>query len=229
MLTLVAYFPSLIGRVQPSISVKMFDEVRKLNIGEKIYQLRKKKNLSQEDLASILNVSRQTISKWETGDSTPDLDKIVPLCNFFEISTDEFLKGRDVVYERKLSKEKSKNKALTFSLCLIIFAIMIILTMLLDELEVSEGIIGSIIMFGITLIGVLLIYYFVSTPKEKKQDKKEKIINKIIFLLTAIFYFAISFIWNSWAYTWIIWIIGILVMQVVKLIRMLRGKQDEEK
>ena len=131
-----------------------------MNIGEKIYNLRKKKNLSQEDLASILNVSRQTISKWETGESNPDIDKIVPLCNFFEISTDEFLKGRDIVYERKLSKEKKKNKALTFSLCLIIFGIMIILTMLLEELDVNEGIIGSIIMFGLVLIGVLLIYYF---------------------------------------------------------------------
>ena len=79
-----------------------------MNIGEKIYNLRKKKNLSQEDLASILNVSRQTISKWETGESNPDIDKIVPLCNFFEISTDEFLKGRDIVYEKKLDKKKEK-------------------------------------------------------------------------------------------------------------------------
>ena len=81
-----------------------------MNIGEKIYNLRKKKNLSQEDLANILNVSRQTISKWETGESNPDIDKIVPLCNFFEISTDEFLKGRDIVYEKKLDKEKRKIK-----------------------------------------------------------------------------------------------------------------------
>ena len=160
-----------------------------MNIGEKIYNLRKKKNLSQEDLASVLNVSRQTISKWETGESNPDIDKIVPLCNFFEISTDEFLKGKDIVYERKLNKEKTKNKALTFSLCLVIFAVMIILTILLEEIEVSDGVIGSIIMFGITLIGVLLIYYFVSTPKEKKKDKKGSIINKIIFLLTLIIYF----------------------------------------
>ena len=40
-----------------------------MNIGEKIYNLRKKKNMSQEELASVLNVSRQTISKWETGGS----------------------------------------------------------------------------------------------------------------------------------------------------------------
>ena len=199
-----------------------------MNIGEKIYNLRKKKNLSQEELASVLNVSRQTISKWETGESNPDIDKIVPLCNFFEISTDEFLRGKDIVYERKLTKEKRKNKALTLSLCLIIFGIMIILIMLLEETEVNEGIIGSIIMFSITLIGVLLIYYFVSTPKENKEDKKGKIMSKIILLITIIIYFLVSFIWNAWAYSWIIFIIGILIMQVVKLIRMLGGKQNEE-
>ena len=199
-----------------------------MNIGEKIYNLRKKKNLSQEDLASILNVSRQTISKWETGESNPDIDKIVPLCNFFEISTDEFLKGRDIVYERKLSKEKKKNKALTFSLCLIIFGIMIILTMLLEELDINEGIIGSIIMFGLVLIGVLLIYYFMSKESEKKEEKQGKIMNKIIFLGTTIIYFLVSFIWHAWAYSWIIFIIGILVMQIVKLIKMLGGNKNEK-
>ena len=200
-----------------------------MNIGEKIYNLRKKKNLSQEDLASILNVSRQTISKWETGDSNPDIDKIVPLCNFFEISTDEFLKGEDLVYERKLHNEKKKNKALTFSLCLIIFGVMMILTILLEEVNVNEGFIGAIIMFGITLIGVLLIYYFLSNQSEKKEDKPGKIINKIIILGTILIYFVASFIWNAWAYSWIIFIIGILVSQVVKLIRMLGGQQYEEK
>ena len=204
-------------------------EVRKLNLGEKIYNLRKKRNLSQEDLASILNVSRQTISKWETGESNPDIDKIVPLCNFFEISTDEFLKGKDIVYERKLTKEKSRNKALTFSLCLVIFSVMVILTILLSETEVNEGIISSIIMFCITLIGVLLIYYFVSTPKETNKTKENKIINKVIFLVTVIVYFLVSFIWNSWAVSWIIFIIGILVAQVIKLIIVLGGNQNEEK
>lgn len=199
-----------------------------MNIGEKIYNLRKKKNLSQEDLANILNVSRQTISKWETGESNPDIDKIVPLCNFFEISTDEFLKGRDIVYERKLNKEKKKNKALTFSLCLIILGVMIILAMLLEDLDVNESIIGAIIMFGIVLIGVLLIYYFMSKESEKKEDKQGKVMNKIIFLGTIIVYFLVSFIWNSWAYSWIIFIIGILVMQIAKLVRMLGSDKDEK-
>lgn len=63
-----------------------------MDLGKKLYELRKSKNLSQEDVATKLNVSRQTISKWETNQSTPDFDRIVPLCDLFEISTDELLK-----------------------------------------------------------------------------------------------------------------------------------------
>ena len=199
-----------------------------MNLGEQIYNLRKKKNMSQEELASVLNVSRQTISKWETGESNPDIDKIVPLCNFFEISTDEFLKDRDIVYEKNLTKEKKKNKALTFSLCLIIFGVMMILVILLEETEISEGIIGAIIMFGITLIGVLLIYYFMSNQVEKKKDRQGNIMNKIIFLGTTIIYILISFIWHAWAYSWIIFIIGFLLMQIAKLIRMLGDDKFEK-
>ena len=49
-----------------------------MNIGEKIFELRKSRNLSQEEVAEKLNVTRQTVSKWETNQSTPDFDKIVP-------------------------------------------------------------------------------------------------------------------------------------------------------
>lgn len=199
-----------------------------MNIGEKIYNLRKKKNLSQEDLASILNVSRQTISKWETGESNPELDKIVPICNFFEISTDEFLKGKDIVYERKLLKEQKKNKALTFSLCLIIFGLMVMISTLLEEVQVSDSIISVIVMLGLTLIGVLLIYYFMATPKKDKQDLKSKVINRIVMLITILVYLVTSFLWNIWEYSWIILVIGFLVMYIVKLIRLLGEIKDEK-
>ena len=65
-----------------------------MKIDEKIYLLRKEHNLSQEELANKLSVSRQTVSKWETGESCPDFDKIVPLCEIFGISTEELLRDR---------------------------------------------------------------------------------------------------------------------------------------
>ena len=59
---------------------------------DKIIQLRKERNWAQEELASQLGVSRQSISKWESGSSLPDLDKIIKLSQIFDVSTDYLLK-----------------------------------------------------------------------------------------------------------------------------------------
>lgn len=64
-----------------------------MNLGERLFELRKAKNLTQDDVAEKLNVTRQTVSKWETAQSTPDFDKIVPLCELYGISPNELLIG----------------------------------------------------------------------------------------------------------------------------------------
>ncbi len=64
-----------------------------MNLGEKLFELRKFKNLTQDEVAEKLNVTRQTISKWETNQSAPDFDKIVPLCELYEITPNELLIG----------------------------------------------------------------------------------------------------------------------------------------
>ena len=63
-----------------------------MNISEKILLQRKKKGISQEDLANALNVSRQAVSKWESSQSVPDMDKIVALSSYINITTDYLLK-----------------------------------------------------------------------------------------------------------------------------------------
>lgn len=64
-----------------------------MNIGEKIHQIRKMSGMTQEELAEKMDVSRQTISKWENGVSSPDLENAVILCELFQISLDDFMKG----------------------------------------------------------------------------------------------------------------------------------------
>lgn len=61
-------------------------------LADKIYQLRKQMDISQEELAEKLNVSRQSISKWESAMSIPDIDRIIQLSKFFNVSTDYLLK-----------------------------------------------------------------------------------------------------------------------------------------
>ena len=65
-----------------------------MTLGEKISSLRGAANMSQGDLAEKLNVSRQSISKWETDASVPELDKLIRMSEFFEISLDELVYGR---------------------------------------------------------------------------------------------------------------------------------------
>lgn len=68
-----------------------------MDLAERIQQLRKKKGFSQEELASKVGVSRQAVSKWESGQSTPDLEKMIRMSEIFEVTTDYLLKGTEPV------------------------------------------------------------------------------------------------------------------------------------
>ncbi len=61
-------------------------------LSEKLYALRKKSGLSQEQLAEQLGVSRQAISKWESGASSPESDKLIVISNYFHVSLDDLMK-----------------------------------------------------------------------------------------------------------------------------------------
>ncbi|MBQ7296334.1 MAG: helix-turn-helix transcriptional regulator [Clostridia bacterium] len=67
------------------------------NFGERIYDLRNRNNMSQGDLADKLDVSRQTISKWENNMCMPEADKLIQLSEIFGVSTDYILKGITIV------------------------------------------------------------------------------------------------------------------------------------
>ena len=63
-----------------------------MTLGEKIYKLRTKRSMTQEQLAEKIGVSRQSVSKWESGASIPDLERIVSMSQLFGVTTDYLLK-----------------------------------------------------------------------------------------------------------------------------------------
>ena len=69
---------------------------------ERIQKLRKEKNMSQEGLADILGISRQAVTKWENGESLPDIDNLIKISNIFSTSLDKLLKDESCVsnYEK---------------------------------------------------------------------------------------------------------------------------------
>ena len=67
-----------------------------MNFSEKLLALRKSRDLTQEQLAEKLDVSRQSISKWESGQAVPELEKIVALSGLFDVTIDYLLKPSEI-------------------------------------------------------------------------------------------------------------------------------------
>lgn len=79
----------------------------------KIYELRKEKNMSQENLADKLNISRQAVAKWENGESFPDIDNLIMISNLFNISIDRLVK-QDNCITKVNTNDISTNKIIEF-------------------------------------------------------------------------------------------------------------------
>ena len=80
-----------------------------MNLAEKIYELRTMQNLSQGDLADLLEVSRQSVSKWETGSSVPDLDKLIKLSEVFHVTLDELVLDRRTDTKQRAYEQTEKR------------------------------------------------------------------------------------------------------------------------
>lgn len=109
-------------------------------IGTKISFCRKKAGLSQEALATRLNISRQAVSRWETGEAVPDTEKIVQLSRLFQVSTDyllldeikEPLTGQNPTgIQTGPAKEKRKYLRIYFGKCLLVIGLIALAAILI--------------------------------------------------------------------------------------------------
>lgn len=87
-----------------------------MEIHLKLKQLRKLKHLTQEEVAAMLNVTRQAVSNWEVGKTSPDLDTLVSLAKLYDVSIDAFFSSEEVKVEgadEVISKKKLDEKSST--------------------------------------------------------------------------------------------------------------------
>lgn len=130
-----------------------------MTIAEKIKQLRKDNSMTQEDLAEKLNVSRQTISKWETSVTIPDADNIVAISKLFNITTDELLDYRVETVQKKKQFIMDMAVLLFGIIGFIVFAILL-MTNQIDETSSVITINGygiAAILFLILIIAFIII------------------------------------------------------------------------
>lgn len=158
-----------------------------MNLGERLFELRKTKNLTQDEVAEKLNVTRQTVSKWETNQSSPDFDKIVPICELFEIGVEELITGKkEEKQEKNEEQEEKKEKVLTkqeakeksakvVSGSIFIYILAVALIMILVPVKHVNPIIASSIF--LILIGwatARIIKNYMSMPKFEKTKEEKK-------------------------------------------------------
>lgn len=216
-----------------------------MSLGTRLLNLRKSKQLSQEEVADKLNVTRQTVSKWETDQSTPDFDKIVPLCRLYEITADELLVGNQqekvidsrIVDNKELDIDVEINKkrfARGIGKSILLYFIAMAWVMITIPVFMMNPIISSAIFLLIcglatyVMVYTCIVYRKKKVKVENKENKLLKQIDSIISLITTIIYLMVSFMTMAWHITWIIWIIYALILEIVKLIFTLRGNENEK-
>ncbi len=105
---LVDKIPSVLDSYATSLDATMTPRKEKgsviMKIADRIQRLRKMKGISQEELAEKMGVSRQAVSKWESEQSIPDLDKIIVMSEYFEVTTDYILKGVETPSQKRDNK-----------------------------------------------------------------------------------------------------------------------------
>lgn len=160
-----------------------------MTFGERLLAYRNAVNLSQEKLAEKVGVTRQTVSKWETNQSVPDFDKILPLCEVLGITTEELIKGEkenksEELEEIKQENEKvkkeymqkrNKKKAIVISISIFLYCIATFaLPYMIEILRYEDAHAVMIWATLCTIATVIIVYFFVAYPNMYKEDKEKR-------------------------------------------------------
>ena len=132
-----------------------------MNFNDKLIKLRKLKGLSQEELGDKLNVTRQTVSKWELGQSTPEMENLIQLSKIFNVSIDTLTNDNDYVGNEGKKSKKDNN---TVIILIAVLVPVLLIGLLIGTIfiypfyqqkkmaDIGMGMINNIINFGMSNI-----------------------------------------------------------------------------
>ena len=135
-----------------------------MNIADRIQHLRKSKGISQEELADKVGVSRQAVSKWESEQSTPDIEKVILLSDYFEVTTDYLLKGIEPVFENIPRKSDARIFSLVASV--INFIGLVVAIMIWIERQISSSVAAGLILMAVGIM-IFVMGQFIGENKEQ--------------------------------------------------------------
>ena len=135
-----------------------------MNMANRIQDLRKSRGISQEELADKVGVSRQAVSKWESEQSTPDIEKVIILSDFFDVTTDYLLKGIEPIPENTTEKSDARIFFLVGSVLNFIGLVVAIMIWVKEQTPSSVAV--GLILMAVGIM-VFVIGQFIGKNKEK--------------------------------------------------------------
>ena len=162
-----------------------------MSLGENIYKHRSAKNWSQTDLAEALDVSRQSISKWENNMATPDLDKVIRMGRIFGVTVDELVFDKPAAAQEpsvRLTDRQLPSFRVMMGVIIMIFGMILFLLSIFwgDHLYFGE-VFGELVSAVTVLISIALI---------KPYDLRVVSVCSVIYLLYMIVCFGVLKISN---------------------------------
>ncbi|PGA19482.1 transcriptional regulator [Priestia aryabhattai] len=140
-----------------------------MELGEQLQKLREQKNMSREELAQEMNVSRQAVYKWENNKGYPDIENLIKLSDLYNITLDELIKG-DRSFQKKIVIDKKKNNTEDLSDPGFLIGIILVFVGFFLDLGTFSA--------GITILGFLTMFLYEDFKKMfwtiKKDFKQEK-------------------------------------------------------
>lgn len=227
-----------------------------MTLGQKLFEMRKKAALSQEQVAEVLGVTRQTVSKWETDQTTPDFDKIIPISKLYNVSVNELF-GEESKEEQinenidnqnsqnnddnnnnmseqemfELNRKYKKRFAILLSVAICLYILSVIPFIVFESTTLM--IVTFFIMIAVAT--AMIVFGAVSKPKFGKKAENDlpqnnlyKIICSIMSGVILVIYLLVSFLTGAWYITWVLWIVYAIACEIVKLIFSLKGAEIDE-
>lgn len=215
-----------------------------MSFADNLQYLRKKNKITQEELAEELGVSRQSVSKWETGEAYPETEKLISLCDKFGVTLDELLRG-NVVKEDEESEdedtsheeedgeeseddeEEFRQSASDCCACAeghnkpsALSQRLCALTMLLSIiLYVCLGITLDLWHPGwLIFLGAIVIFIWIGCLSDKGKTLKERVGGAVCgstMIIAVIAYLSVGFTLNIWHPTWVVFVVGCGICAVV--------------
>ncbi len=173
-----------------------------IKLADRLVSLRKENKLSQEALAEKLGLSRQSISKWERAEASPDTDNLIALADLYGMSLDELL-GNEPVKAEKTEKvtEKKENKLLKLSPILLLVAVAI---------YAGGGIVIGGKWWGTAWVLFTLVLSFALYSASKTMSKRvARIVMTTVstILATASIYVLLGMLFSLWNIAWIVFLL----------------------